>query len=217
MIRGNASEILGLSGAAVQGRGADAADPVAAAEAAARDLALQSGATVAVTGAVDYVTDGTRAVHVTGRHPMMTRVMVLGLSVDAEAQVAAIPKGCVTYLGVGPVRVTASKPDHAPPFGFAGLARIAAAAGLPCMAIGGLVADDVAAVRAAGCAGIAVVSVISRAADPQASARNTHGTGCTLSSALAMWMGAGHPPPEAARRALPPCLRRAVAITTSAS
>ncbi len=80
VIRGNASEILALSGAAAQGRGADAADPVAAAEAAARDLAVQSGATVAVTGAVDYVTDGTQAVHVTGGHPMMTRVTALGCS-----------------------------------------------------------------------------------------------------------------------------------------
>ena len=97
--------------------------------------------------------------------------MVLGLSVEAEAQVAAIPQGCVTYLGVGPVRATASKPDHAPPLGFDALARIVAAAGLPCMAIGGLAADDVTSVRRAGCKGIAVVSAISRAADSQAAAR----------------------------------------------
>lgn len=36
---------------------------------------------------------------------------------------------------------------------------------------------------------------------PRTQTRNTHGTGCTLSSALATHMGAGHPLPEAARRA----------------
>lgn len=97
--------------------------------------------------------------------------MALGLSVEHEDHLAAIPRGCVTYLGVGPVHATASKPDHAPPIGFGGLARIAAAAGLPCMAIGGLTAADVARVHAAGCEGVAVVSAISRAPDPQAAAR----------------------------------------------
>lgn len=38
-------------------------------------------------------------------------------------------------------------------------------------------------------------------AAPRTPTRNTHGTGCTLSSALAAQMGAGHPLPEAARRA----------------
>ena len=36
---------------------------------------------------------------------------------------------------------------------------------------------------------------------PRTPTRNTHGTGCTLSSALATQIGAGHPLPEAARRA----------------
>ncbi|MEO0682275.1 MAG: thiamine phosphate synthase [Pseudomonadota bacterium] len=96
---------------------------------------------------------------------------VLGLSIEAADQLAAIPPGCVTYLGVGPVRATSTKPDHAPPLGFDGLARIARATDLPCMAIGGLDAPDIPAVRAAGCASVAAVSAISRAADPEAAAR----------------------------------------------
>lgn len=96
---------------------------------------------------------------------------VLGLSIETQAQLAAIPRDCVTYLGVGPVRATASKHDHAPPLGFAGLATIVRAASLPCMAIGGLTEADVAGVRRAGCAGIAVVSAISRAPQPDRAAR----------------------------------------------
>ncbi|WP_417260779.1 thiamine phosphate synthase [Celeribacter sp.] len=96
---------------------------------------------------------------------------VLGLSIETQAQLAKTPRDCVTYLGVGPVRATASKPDHATPLGFDGLARITRAASVPCMAIGGLTAADVTGVRRAGCAGIAVVSAISRAAQPDRAAR----------------------------------------------
>lgn len=81
-IRGNASEVLALAGGDATGRGADAADPVAVAEAAARALAARSGAVVAVTGAVDFVTDGERAVRVGGGHPLMPRVTALGCALS---------------------------------------------------------------------------------------------------------------------------------------
>ena len=81
-IRGNASEILALAGLTARGRGADAADPVEAAEAAARDLARRTGAVVAVSGPVDYVTDGTMAVRVANGHALMPRVTALGCALN---------------------------------------------------------------------------------------------------------------------------------------
>lgn len=96
--------------------------------------------------------------------------MVLGLSVEAEDQLSRVPAG-IDYLGVGPVRATASKADHAPPIGFDGLARIIGRTSLPCYAIGGLKPDDAAAVKAAGAIGMAVVSAVTRAVDPQAATR----------------------------------------------
>jgi len=57
-IRGNASEILGLAGEAGGGRGVDTGASSDAAIVAARRLADATGAVVAVTGQVDYVTDG---------------------------------------------------------------------------------------------------------------------------------------------------------------
>jgi len=80
VIRGNASEILALAGSAAGGRGVDATDAVADAEAAARDLATRSGAVVAVSGAVDYVTDGTQAKRIENGDPIMSRVTALGCS-----------------------------------------------------------------------------------------------------------------------------------------
>ncbi len=96
---------------------------------------------------------------------------LLGLSVEAPEHLEALPLGVVDYVGAGPVRATASKPDHAPPIGFEGLARLVAAAPVPAVAIGGLGAGDARAVKAAGAAGMAVVSAIGAAADPEAAAR----------------------------------------------
>jgi hydroxyethylthiazole kinase len=81
-IRGNASEILALAGIGAAGRGVDAGDPVEAAHAAARDLALQTGAVVAVSGPVDYVTDGAQSLRVANGHPLMPRVTALGCSLN---------------------------------------------------------------------------------------------------------------------------------------
>lgn len=87
VIRGNASEILAVAGAASRTRGVDSAHASDDAVAFARGLARDLGCVVAVTGAVDYVTDGTRTLSVANGHPMMTRVTALGCS--ATALVAA--------------------------------------------------------------------------------------------------------------------------------
>lgn len=97
--------------------------------------------------------------------------MVLGLSVETPGQLAHVPEG-VDYLGVGPVHPTGSKPDAAALIGIAGFAAIAARTRLPCMAIGGLTARDAAPIRAAGGAGLAVISAISRAPDMTGAARS---------------------------------------------
>lgn len=83
VIRGNASEILALAGTSEGGKGVDSADPAEAAIQSARALALRTGATVAVTGATDYVTDGTRLAAIANGHPMMTRVTGLGCTATA--------------------------------------------------------------------------------------------------------------------------------------
>ncbi|WP_346913112.1 hydroxyethylthiazole kinase [uncultured Roseibium sp.] len=80
IIRGNASEILSLAGEVSRGQGVDGRDPVDAAEDGTRRLARQSGSVVAVTGAVDFVTDGTRSVRITGGSPWMPLNTALGCS-----------------------------------------------------------------------------------------------------------------------------------------
>ena len=94
--------------------------------------------------------------------------MILGLSVETEALATAIDPGIVDYAGIGPVFATPTKTDHKQPIGFDGLARLAKAAPLPTVAIGGLKSEHVASVFAAGADGLAVVSAICGTPDPKA-------------------------------------------------
>ena len=73
VVRGNASEILALAGAAAP-RGVDAAHEVSEALDAARAIARKFNCVVAATGARDAVTDGERVLFVGGGHPLMTKV-----------------------------------------------------------------------------------------------------------------------------------------------
>lgn len=83
VIRGNASEILAVGGGVEGTRGVDSAHGSDDALAAARALAARLGCVVAVTGEVDYVSDGRRTLAVHNGHVMMTRVTALGCSASA--------------------------------------------------------------------------------------------------------------------------------------
>lgn len=97
---------------------------------------------------------------------------IVGLSVQTVEQAAALDPAVIDYAGVGPVFATPTKPDHAHPIGFAGLARVCAASPVPSVAIGGLRAEHVEDVFAAGADGVAVVSAICAASDPEAATRD---------------------------------------------
>ena len=76
------------------------------------------------------------------------------------------------YWGVGPLRVSRTKKDAGAPLGIPGFAAIVEqAAGVPCIAIGGVLPEDVSLVRGAGGAGVAVVSGILDAPDVERAAR----------------------------------------------
>lgn len=78
VIRGNASEIMALAGAISAGRGVDSGDSVERAEASAITLAHRTQAVVAVTGAMDFITDGKTAVRIAGGSPLMPQVTAMG-------------------------------------------------------------------------------------------------------------------------------------------
>ncbi len=99
---------------------------------------------------------------------------LLGLSVQTLDHVTAargLGPGVIDYLGVGPVWAQATKPDAAEPAGLQRLREIVAESPWPCVAIGGVNADRAPSVRAAGAAGIAVVSAICGQPDVAAATR----------------------------------------------
>ncbi|MGR4841043.1 thiamine phosphate synthase [Rhizobium sp. LARHSG275] len=99
---------------------------------------------------------------------MVGAEMILGLSVESEALANAVDPDLIDYTGVGPVFATPTKADHKQPIGFDGLARLVKVSPVPSVAIGGLKADHVVQVFAAGAKGLAVVSAICGTPDPEA-------------------------------------------------
>jgi hydroxyethylthiazole kinase len=92
VIRGNASEILSLAGGHGT-RGVDATHAVDAAHEAARTLAADRSTVVAVTGPVDFVTDGDRAYSVGNGHHLLSRVTGTGCAATALIAAFLAPGG----------------------------------------------------------------------------------------------------------------------------
>lgn len=126
------------------------------------DVALASGADGVHVGQSDMRPEDVR------------RLMpgaLLGLSLESMKDLEEAEQLNVDYYGVSPVFATPTKTDTAPAWGLAGLAALRARTLRPLVAIGGISADHAAAVRRAGADGLAVVSAICAAADPEAAAR----------------------------------------------
>jgi thiamine-phosphate pyrophosphorylase len=89
---------------------------------------------------------------------------IIGRSVHAVDDVAAA--GGADYLIAGTVFASASKPHAASLLGVDGLRAIVRAATAPVLAIGGVSAENVPDVAAAGASGIAAISLFVRAGGP---------------------------------------------------
>ncbi|GAM10875.1 hydroxyethylthiazole kinase [Geobacter sp. OR-1] len=83
VIRGNASEILSVAGAVGGAKGVDSTASSLDALPVARKLAEQTGAVIAVSGEIDYITDGKSVIRVPGGDVIMTRVTGTGCALGA--------------------------------------------------------------------------------------------------------------------------------------
>ncbi len=83
IVRGNPSEVMSLAGAGGGGRGVDSLAGSGEAVDAAQALSRARGCVVAVSGAVDYVTDGSTVIEVPGGDVLMTRVTGVGCALGA--------------------------------------------------------------------------------------------------------------------------------------
>jgi len=96
---------------------------------------------------------------------------LIGYSPETLAQLLTAEAEGADYLGVGDVFGTTSKPDAGAALGLDGLRRRVAATTLPVIAIGGITRERVAAVRATGAAGFAVIGAVAGAAAMESAVR----------------------------------------------
>lgn len=97
---------------------------------------------------------------------------LIGLSVENEQQFEQAQSLPVDYLGLSAIFATPTKTNTVKHWGLDGLNWAMARSRLPMVAIGGLNTSNIAAVAQTGVQGIALVSAISHARDPQQAARD---------------------------------------------
>ena len=100
------------------------------------------------------------------------RKRILGVSAGTLLESRIEGLEVADYVGAGPVYSTASKADAGRPIGPEGILELRGAVPLPLVAIGGIDAGNAGAAVAHGADGVAVVSAICAAADPEAAARD---------------------------------------------
>ncbi len=97
---------------------------------------------------------------------------LIGLSVENEQQFEQAQSLPVDYLGLSAIFATPTKTNTVKHWGLDGLNWAMARSRLPIVAIGGLNTSNIGAVAQTGVQGIALVSAISHAPDPQQAARD---------------------------------------------
>lgn len=127
------------------------------------DIALAVEAEGVHVGQSDMPVEAVRALIGPGK--------LLGLSITDAAQMRAKDALEADYLGVGPIHPQHTKRDASAPLGIGGFAKLRAMTQKPVLAIGGVKAADAAMLRDEGADGLAVVSAIMAADDPEAAAR----------------------------------------------
>ncbi len=129
--------------------------------------AVEGTARVVVNDRVDVaLAAGADGVHLRADSPpaaavraMVPAGFLVGRSVHSEAEALEAAASGVDYLVLGTIFPTASKPAGVLPLGLKPLERAARAIPVPILAIGGITADNVGKVAAAGAAGFAAIGL----------------------------------------------------------
>ncbi len=115
--------------------------------------------------------DGAAGVHLASAQicPDQEPALPHGRSCHDDAEIRAAVRGGASYLTISPVAASASKPGYGPALGLPGVRRAVRLAGsVPVLALGGIDAQNAAAMRNAGAHGVAVMGAVMRADDPGA-------------------------------------------------
>lgn len=135
------------------------------------DVALAAGADGVHLGQSDLAAKAVRS--------LVGANFMIGLTVSRAEEIAAVhalPIGTVDYLGIGPVFLTSTKTNALDPLGLDAVAQLCRSTHLPCIGIGGITLANAPSAWSTGLDGLAVVSAICAAADPEVAAATLRGS-----------------------------------------
>jgi thiamine-phosphate pyrophosphorylase len=142
-------------------------------------LLINDRVDIAQAAGADGVHLGQDDMHPNDARDLLGPRAIIGLTLKTPEQADRMASMPVDYGCIGGVFATVSKNNPAPPVGLEGLRKILSHAKLanrgPVGAIAGIDASNAQAVIAAGADGIAVISALFMATDPQAEARRLRG------------------------------------------
>lgn len=139
-------------------------------------LVINDRVDVALIAQADGVHVGQDDMHAEDARRLLGPRAIIGVSIKTVALANAAPLYVIDYAGIGGVYATTSKDNPDPPIGIAGLRDIVAAfrarsRDFPVCGIAGIDASNAAPIFKAGANGVAVISALSMAANPEAAAR----------------------------------------------
>lgn len=135
-------------------------------------LIINDRVDVALASESDGVHLGQSDMPIQDARKIVGKKMIIGISAESPEDAIEAEKQGADYIGVSPVFSTDTKKDTAPPLGLSGLSTIRTLVDIPLVGIGGINADNCDKVILHGADGVAVVSYIMRAQNPQNAATN---------------------------------------------
>lgn len=120
---------------------------------------------VAMLAGADGVHVGQDDLPPTDARAFMGPRALIGVSTATVEEAIAAERAGADYLGVGAVYGTATKSDAGAPVGLARVTEVRQAVRLPLVGIGGITAENAAAVIRAGAQGVAVITAVTLAED----------------------------------------------------
>jgi len=126
---------------------------------------------VALAAGADGVHLGQDDLPLSAARRLMPPGMILGASAGSLQEARQAQAMGASYLGVGAVFMTGTKPDAGKPIGLENLAAICRGVNIPVIGIGGINAANAGQVIEAGARGVAVISSVVAADDVAAAAR----------------------------------------------
>ena len=133
-------------------------------------LIINDRVDVALAVAADGVHLGQSDMRIADAKRILNSETIIGISAESIEDAVQAEADGANYIGISPVFATGTKTDTAPPLGLEGIRQIRKAVSIPLVGIGGINISNASDVIRSGADGIAVVSAIVSAENPESAA-----------------------------------------------